>query len=60
MNLSCPIYPSKAFTWKGNSGVSEISDLGQYSFKGWSQLYDDACDIGFAIQSERTGKLVRF
>ncbi len=60
MILSCPIYPSRVFTWKGNSAVSDVSDMHAYASPQWSQLYDDACDVGFAIESDRTGKVVRF
>ena len=60
MHLSCPIYPSKVFTWNRNSGCTDVSDLSVYTSPQWSQLFDDACDVGFGIRSDRTGHVVRF
>ena len=39
----------------------EISTLtgGNYSIP-WSRLYQDACDVGIFLVSERTGKVVRY
>lgn len=37
--------------------VAEASTLG---YHGPRRIYDDACDVGIAIRSHRTGRLVRF
>lgn len=37
--------------------VAEISDLGLY---GFDRLYDDACDVGFALRNPRTGNVTRW
>jgi hypothetical protein len=37
--------------------VAEASDL---RYNAPHRIYDDACDVGIAIRSDRTGKLVRF
>lgn len=56
-----PNHSSNLFTWKGNSGVADVSDLGQSgNFKVWDRIYDDACDIGFYIVSAKTRKRVLF
>lgn len=54
-------YPAKAFSVSRSDGfvtlVAEASDLG---FRGSRRIYDDACDVGVAVRSERTGQTVRF
>lgn len=50
-------FPSKMFTVSGNKLVAEASDMGNRHLQ---PLYDDACDVGFAVKSERTGKVVTF
>lgn len=37
--------------------VAEASTLG---YHGPRRIYDDACDVGIAVRSHRTGRLVRF
>jgi len=37
--------------------VSFASDL---NFRGFSRIYDDAADVGIAIRSHHTGKVVTF
>jgi len=49
---------SGAFTWTGNSGVTEASDIRHANFLG--RIYDDACDQGFVVVSEKTRKEVIF
>jgi hypothetical protein len=44
------------FTWKGNHGVAERSDFPIMHTQVWS----DACDLGFMVRSQRTDKLVLF
>lgn len=48
--------PSSIFTWIGKVGGIEDSDC---RFK-YYQLYDDACDLGFWVESTRTGEKVMF
>lgn len=48
---------SDLFSYKNNKFVAEISELPGFRF---SQIYDDACDEGFAIRNPRTGKSVVF
>lgn len=50
-------YPSGSFTLSDQCLAAEASDLG---YHGPHQIYDDACDVGIAIRSERTGELVRY
>lgn len=55
-------YDSSLFTVSPHSDgtkvlVAEASDLG---YHGPRRIYDDACDVGVAIRSHRTGRLVRF
>lgn len=45
---------SSLFTFSKNTFIAEASELGR-SFK-LGRIYDDACDEGFTIISERTGK----
>ena len=37
--------------------TAEASTIG---YHGPHQIYDDACDVGIAVLSERTGNVVRF
>lgn len=45
------------FTWSGQTGVAEESDLPEHLV---SRVYRDACDFGFLVQSDRTGRTVLF
>ncbi len=57
-NFTNNAIPSNRFTFHDKSFVAEASD-----FKGENlerQIYDDACDIGIAIRSAITGKVVGF
>jgi hypothetical protein len=47
-----PLHSSK-FTFSKNTFISELSDLGPSA--RFERVYDDACDIGFSIVSEKTG-----
>lgn len=57
--------PMKAsiFTWNNDHGVAEASDiaaaLGVRDFIP-ERVYDDACDVGFTLISDRTGREVVF
>lgn len=48
-------FPSNLFTFQFGRFNAEASDLGNRHLQ---PLYDDACDVGFAIQSSKTGKTV--
>jgi hypothetical protein len=51
--------PSKHFSYKDGAFVCEASDL-KGIWNGDKQIYDDACDVGIAIRSARTGAVVKF
>lgn len=55
----CPV-SSDVFTFENdkNRMVAEASDIGWKNI--FDQLFDDAYDIGLAIRSERTKKVVYF
>ena len=55
-----PRLSTKSFTYDKNSQtfISEASDFGRAAFYG--QLYDDACDEGFVLVSQKTEKAVPF
>jgi hypothetical protein len=48
---------SSNFTFKNNTFIAEASDLRNFEL---GRVYDDACDAGFTIVSEKTGKHVVF
>ena len=48
---------STRFTFKGNTFSAEASELQGFKL---GRVYDDACDEGFSIVSERTGKSAVF
>mgnify|MGYP006957753019 CR=1 FL=1 len=58
MKLSIPSYSSDLFSWYMGNGYTEISDLP--CAPAACQVYDDACDVGFNVRSERTGKVMLF
>ena len=51
---------SNAFTYNSDlhAFYAEVSGLNGFNFL--SQVFDDACDVGFAIESAKTGKSVVF
>jgi hypothetical protein len=58
MKLHIPTFKSDIFSWKNGVGSAEVSD-----FRGsdlFSRVYDDACNVGFNVQSVRTGKVELF
>lgn len=61
--LSVPTFPSDRFTPRrdhnGMSFVAEASELSRLDLP-FKQLYDDAADVGLAVQSRKTGKVVRY
>lgn len=58
MKLTPVIHSSNRFSWKGNHGLAEMSDFKNQSLH--AALFDDAADVGFTVQSERTRKRVEF
>ena len=54
-------FPSDMFSWQrtptGMTLVGEASDLGNRHLQ---PLYDDACDVGFAVKSTHTGAVVTY
>jgi hypothetical protein len=59
MRLTLVEHSDKQFTYsaKDKTLVSEASDLDNRHLE---RLYDDACDVGFAVKSEKTGNVVTF
>lgn len=59
MKLPIIEFPSEMFTWSdgGRSASCEASDMGDRHLQ---RLYDDAMDVGFAMKSEKTGRVVKF
>lgn len=55
--LNIPCIRSSLFTWTGTNGVTEHSDIRIPLF---NRIYDDACDAGFAVRSDKTGKIMIF
>ena len=51
MNIA-PTFRSKHFSWSDNKGISFITDIPGNPL---SRVYDDACDVGFFVQSGITG-----
>lgn len=51
-------FSTRAISVSGaGSLVTEASDLG---LRGFQPLYDDACDVGIALRSHRTGAVTRW
>ena len=59
MKLTLVEHSSNQFTYDASKKllVSEASDLDNRHLE---LLYDDACDVGFAVRSEQTGNVVVF
>ena len=57
---SCPVHRGNMFTWNGDAGVVDASDLGPFGHRWYDRVYDDACDLGFVVVSHRTGARVLF
>jgi hypothetical protein len=59
--LVVPEHKASQFAWKGTTGCAEVSELtdgGSHGFEG--RIYADACDIGFTVVSDRTGRRITF
>lgn len=59
MKLSIPIHCSNTFTWKGNSGVTDITDMTSLG-NPWTKVYDNDTIRGFEVRSKKTGKSILF
>jgi hypothetical protein len=59
MLLSPPSIDGNMFSWKNGSGCAEASDFGPEGLP-WGRVYDDACDVGFTVVSNKSGKCVVF
>lgn len=55
--LPLPTHAGSLFTWTKKVGVVEASTLGRGHT---GRVWDDACDAGFAVRSERTGVIKVF
>jgi hypothetical protein len=55
--LHLPVHDASIFSWNGNTGVAEMSDL---EAPGDAQVWDDSCDVGFILKSPKTGTEVLF
>ena len=57
MKLSIPRHNTKLFTWVADSKcfVGEASTLARPMCR---PVFDDACDLGFELVSEKTGKAI--
>lgn len=55
--LQVPILSTKEFSWTLPTFVAEASSLGNFRP---TRLYDDACDVGFALKSQWTGVETRW
>lgn len=57
MTNNVPIHSGENITWNGTCGIVDASDLGG---KVDDRVWADACDVGFKVRSNRTGKEVLF
>lgn len=59
MQLQVTEYSSEGISHskKNTLLVAEASDIG---FRGLEPLYDDACDVGFALRNPRSGNVTRW
>ena len=62
MKLTIPIHSSNRFTWSateiGYVGGADRSDFNEAILE--ALIYDDACDQGFSVESEKTGRILTF
>lgn len=58
--MALVVVPSSRFTWFKGCGTAEISDFKGYEHNFFSRLFDDACDEGFRIVSDKTGDIQPF
>lgn len=53
-----PIHSARKFTWDGDHGTCDASDFGGADIDG--RVWSVACDVGFIVESPRTGRRVLF
>lgn len=54
-----PTYSTALFSYRNKKFVAEASDLAPRD-RLFGQIYDDACDIGLALKSQVTGRVMTF
>ncbi len=59
--LPLPTFPLDRFTWRkyDSTLVTEASTICHFG-NMFSRVWADACDLGLAIESHKTGKIFRF
>lgn len=57
--LQFPTLPTRLFTYKAGTFLTEASDLKGYAGAAPHRIYDDACDVGIALESP-DGNVVRY
>lgn len=62
MYLPIPCFDSSEFSYHKESKTfsAELSDFNGRVRKFFGQIYDDACDVGLEVVSNKTGKSVKF
>lgn len=61
MILPIKEYCSSLFsTSRMNGGVGFVAEASTLGYSGPQRIYDDACDVGIAIRSVKTGTVVRY
>lgn len=54
-------FSSNRFTWNGRTISTEASDLQPFNAGSmFAPIYDDACDVGFQIVSEKSSQVTTF
>jgi hypothetical protein len=59
MESTSPTLPAQLFVWRGNTGTASTWDLPGGVFPD-HQLFNDAGDTGFHVESPRTGAVKTF
>ena len=59
MKLNLTPFPSNLFRWNKEEQclIAEASELHNQHLQ---RMYDDACDVGLAVRSEKTGNVVEY
>jgi hypothetical protein len=59
MKLTLVEHSEKQFTYSARKNIL-VADASDLNNRHLERLYDDACDVGFEVKSERTGKVITF
>ena len=59
MKLKLVEHSSNQFTYVSEKKVF-VADASDLDNRHLEKIYDDACDVGFAMKSEKTGKVITF